>query len=1387
MSSSATTSNIEQAATTSTLFDDRANDHESESVDSFGFGEGPDAEETKAAFDEDEDAGGVLPSDASSAGASDDFVPESISSMLENAESVLSEVMADMRTSSTTPKNDRGATEDDLFSPRDAETRAAATRTNAAERYGTVSAAKTKALSPRCGTEETTTTTTKSTKTKTQTTTKMTTVVEKVEVFLSSRHEETKQEERLVAAAGGTSTSTGTFLAEDFAAERSPDKQDIELKKEASKRNVPTEIAKGENALSREGASFGNEPVTPSDIVTEATTINDDGTAAKKTPIVSLSPPDAVHDEPQETLVVEPSSSSPSALNDYLVHNTSPPPADHNHKRSAPSRDTTLSEENFLPIANTDADTTTATELMIPSVDEIKRDMMAAAAAPEESFAEPSAFVDLDSTIGSTDNDEQFFPNRLTMAGNRRESTAATTGATEKGLESVGARPRRPSVGAAKTTSTSARSRPSSAAGRRPAPRPSRFGRSAREESLDDDDDVGPSGECDSVPTVPGAGDGGGSIAAANRDKRSSSSLCSRRRSAFNGYDDADDPKKTKATTRGRSSARSRPRGSSDVRSNVPEVVVPAVDGGATTATRTKTGVPSNKPTSSFNTPRATVTSAKSKLSVLTGTPKGTVATPKATPKSTTSAASSSSKKASKSLRDLERSTELRRRRVKAAVKDSRQPESSPTVERATARSTSARSARARARTVSPAPTRVGARPTLTVPAGPRLSTARRFGERSYSASRRADGAHDDASTLDTRSSAGSSTPRALTKPEPFNLSRSRSATPSSKAYHTFAETVSRYERGGIRDDHDAASSKWDSSRKPTVPAPFAITPSKPRDPNIKSTEERDQEMMDHVNAHPFKARPLPRTNDALHNKGETGLPKPHRRDLTTFDPFDLRTDLRGAEHAAAHEPPPTTEEMRAVECARQFHARPLPDLNYRPPPPTVRREVTTPEPFALRTDARGDDPEEEQHRPPTTEDVEAAECAHQFHARPMPDLTYRPPRVHVDLVRSTTPQPFRLATEERRGGPLALPDTDDDFELRRQFKALPLPDLTYRPPGQPIVPRHLTAPVPFRLETEARREADDAAPDRATTEEMRAVECLRQFRARPMPDLTYQPTTTQATRRPAVTEPEPFRLETEKRADLSTDDLDPSHVRARRNVLARMREKKKRAAERKNEKNAPQARALHTPSLTVPEPFDLRCEARRELYESRLKIAREEEDRLARRAREYKARPAPKVHQRPFTPRRSDKTLTEVEPFRLGGADRREKHRRELEKRVEEEKREAERLATSFRSTPAPNFDRPFTPARASTSRPRVHGTGPRLRTRSRSEHRHEFDEKARRKREQEHAKEEERERSRKEKEEEELSRLRRLSVDEGGLCFEAKPVNHALDGVVTGSVAGS
>lgn len=262
-----------------------------------------------------------------------------------------------------------------------------------------------------------------------------------------------------------------------------------------------------------------------------------------------------------------------------------------------------------------------------------------------------------------------------------------------------------------------------------------------------------------------------------------------------------------------------------------------------------------------------------------------------------------------------------------------------------------------------------------------------------------------------------------------------------------------------------------------------------------------------------------------------------------------------------------------------------------------------------------------------------------------------------------TKPREFMLSGS--RTARSYRPDDDDDdkhstsSEPAYTFKARPFnKTIVERPTGlAQVTPKKTTRPRSPNFATSLR--ARPAAPAEPVEED------FSMFKARAIPASIYSPRMVKPTEERPITSPKPFKLAGEVRHTIA------SEVRARQ-----LQEEERREAEARQFKARPMPVGdAWKPSceahVTDLAPFNLNTEQRGSVDVSRREQMLAEAAALAKREREFHARPAKVVSTAPFVPRKSTKPLTEITGFNIFTDERSEK-RKALE--AENAKRRAQR-----------------------------------------------------------------------------------------------------------------
>lgn len=550
----------------------------------------------------------------------------------------------------------------------------------------------------------------------------------------------------------------------------------------------------------------------------------------------------------------------------------------------------------------------------------------------------------------------------------------------------------------------------------------------------------------------------------------------------------------------------------------------------------------------------------------------------------------------------------------------------------------------------------------LTQPKGPKLSTQAKYGHKPPPSLW-----EDKQKQLETNVDATrikGERPR-LTKPVPFNFRVSKMTTPArskEKDSPSLAECELIFMQKGLRENSHAMDTKRELTL--TIPKSPNFTPIARRSVP-KSTAEKEEEIMNYYNSHPFKASQVRWSMSSTNGQG-MGIPKVEKRRVTMPEPFHLKSAVRTSESNSTRVP---TEEERAKadleECKKQFQARPLPNLTFRSPSKS--------EAFQLKT--------------------------------------------------ATTPEPFRLMSEERRAKVEPPQPTEDDKEMKKQFKARPLPISTF------------IAPPP--------RRTADGIPLTIITKEQSPIQ--------------------------------PPKLATADRSRIEKREAAKEVSRQNSEIVSKQKERMRlRKQHEKHLEDMANAKLCSPTTPTQAEPFRLSSTIRHESCRRRLEEKRQEDLETENRRRTFLARP---MMLTPPPPPRvpTHKPLTRVQPFQLKTEIIHDRHVAERLAKEKEQEQERRRLAT-IKARPLPNFQnyKPITPM---ASQNLVEARSPELASSRRAQERKYFDEKVERDKQEEAARKKAIADHQASEQAAELQELRRLPVSEGGLIPRANPINAGLE----------
>ena len=320
----------------------------------------------------------------------------------------------------------------------------------------------------------------------------------------------------------------------------------------------------------------------------------------------------------------------------------------------------------------------------------------------------------------------------------------------------------------------------------------------------------------------------------------------------------------------------------------------------------------------------------------------------------------------------------------------------------------------------------------------------------------------------------------------------------------------------------------------------------------------------------------------------------------------------------------------------------------------------------------------------------------------------------------------------------------------------------------KPPSPRTLTIPHTPNLSTKARAAVRKGSVGMVGGREggrEEEEECRHQFKARPLDRRILESTGEMGVPKVAkggVTQPQPFHFSTETRP----------RVRA--------------APEREGEQQQQQRHHHHQQEggLAVPRPFQLATEQRGQLHTITFE-ARVTQDREAEKAaREVHAHPVPHFHQQQAhaQPQPSTRPLTEFDEFHLSSARRHEDAQgtwqREVERLKEEERKQAQ--GPRARPLPATTFQRGFEPK--PSEREPLFPQSLSLSSSARAQERKAFDADMQVRSEEARQEKEAQKEAKQREEQEKLRRLRMTPVEQGGLKFVARPIQHSSHPLVPG-----
>ncbi|PHT92301.1 hypothetical protein T459_00183 [Capsicum annuum] len=343
---------------------------------------------------------------------------------------------------------------------------------------------------------------------------------------------------------------------------------------------------------------------------------------------------------------------------------------------------------------------------------------------------------------------------------------------------------------------------------------------------------------------------------------------------------------------------------------------------------------------------------------------------------------------------------------------------------------------------------------------------------------------------------------------------------------------------------------------------PEFVTAQRVRPTRVKSSAELEEEMMAKIPK--FKARPL--NKKILEVPTLPALPKSTPQ-LPEFKEFHLQTMARANQNAE-------TSTVASIESTQSHQWKSL--------------HLTAPTSPVLKTSLRGRPPRIRSSKEMEKEELEKVP---KFKARP---LNKKLPlnsesQNNKTIPRNTTPNPFRLSTEERGAEKerklfTKLLHKQIEEEKSRIRKANPYPYTTDYPviPPKPE-PKKCTKPEPFQLESLVKHEQETwrHMEERRRMEEEEAK--MRNFKAQPV--LTEDPIPVPEKVRKPLTEVQDFKLRVDNRS-LDRAEFDKK-IKQKEMMHKRYREETESARMIEEEKALKQLRRTLVPHARPVPKFD--------------------------------------------------------------------------------------------------------------------------------------------------------------------------------------------------------
>jgi hypothetical protein len=502
--------------------------------------------------------------------------------------------------------------------------------------------------------------------------------------------------------------------------------------------------------------------------------------------------------------------------------------------------------------------------------------------------------------------------------------------------------------------------------------------------------------------------------------------------------------------------------------------------------------------------------------------------------------------------------------------------------------------------------------------------------------------------------------------------------------------------------------------------------------------------------------------------------------------------------------PVPFTSQSIAKSVDKYILSRPATSPKAKMSTPTkYKPHVTQPVPFKSQSIARSIN--RYVATPAAKASPSLAESVDQIMRNGMRNLDVSENRTNEKLE-LTRPKPFKLSVAVS-----SKPPTKSSAQMEEEvmehnrlnpFKARPISQGTGLLGISSVPKREVTTPKPFKLRSD--RLTSSSCPS-LSTEDIQALECKNQFKARRMPGRNMVQATLEPVHRRLYHIPSPntqhqdpktgASFKTSGKPKLSRPPRFVLSARAcrrgevteqsRLNVIAR-EEEKKRIVELKKREECEIYKENRSPygtssreGITVPEPFQLESEARHQAAQLDIEHTRREEiEELNRMSTSFRANPPPtsRVAQKlSFSSAEyaySAKELTQPEPFHLESISRHELSRKQMAEKIQQEEAEREEIS-KVRAIPLPKTTYRKQKLRREAPQTPIQPFSPALQSKSRAMQRKDFNAAASQRKKEELLSKERFEQQRQTELDAEIAELRRLPTKDGGLQFFAEPIN--------------